>query len=263
MSNRIRKLNFALMTTLVLQAAALFSPSAATAQTSAFLKRPYYGRGPSGIGWTATFDHRSPNYTRNNMHLHYNGVELPSYRNPDGSANCPHGPTYCYDGHSGYDLPLAYQPVVASASGTVIYSSWDNPDHDVGYGLMVEIDHGNSHKTRYGHLSMVRYTPGTAVGNWQIGTSGNTGNSRGAHLHFEVLYYQSGWRTKDPYGWTGGYPDPWQQHTDGTTSEWLWLPYPQREQTPPTYSGDYLLDNDDAYYPNNFVLGCNAGHWSG
>jgi murein DD-endopeptidase MepM/ murein hydrolase activator NlpD len=56
-----------------------------------------------------------------------------------------------------------------------------------GYGNVVMIDHGNGYITLYGHLSQINVVPCQAVYAGQlIGLAGNTGNSFGAHLHFEV-----------------------------------------------------------------------------
>ncbi len=113
--------------------------------------------------------------------------------------------------HSGTDIgvPRGTQ-VFAGASGTVIraatvtsdpngpYNSWGYKDHSFsaangyGYGNHVMIDHGvdgNGRRlvTLYGHLSSVNVSVGQQVSQGQvIGYSGNTGNSYGAHLHFEV-----------------------------------------------------------------------------
>lgn len=76
-------------------------------------------------------------------------------------------------------------PVVSAASGTVIkaYSGgWGG-----GYGNHIMIDHGNGMMTVYGHLSSVDVSTGQSVSAGQvIGRVGNTGQSTGPHLHFEV-----------------------------------------------------------------------------
>lgn len=58
-----------------------------------------------------------------------------------------------------------------------------------GYGLMVEIDHGDAIITRYGHCARVMVKAGMQVLRGQIiATVGNSGLSTGPHLHYEILY---------------------------------------------------------------------------
>lgn len=80
-------------------------------------------------------------------------------------------------------------PVYASDNGVVVYSGWN----DWGYGNMIVIDHGNGWQTLYAHLSAVHMGCGAHVyqGNL-IGAFGNTGNSSGPHLHFELMHDQYG-----------------------------------------------------------------------
>jgi murein DD-endopeptidase MepM/ murein hydrolase activator NlpD len=76
-------------------------------------------------------------------------------------------------------------PVKAADGGTVIEAGWNN----TGFGNMILIDHGNGFVTRYGHLSKISVRVGSVVKQGQqIGLMGNTGNSTGPHLHFEVTY---------------------------------------------------------------------------
>ena len=113
--------------------------------------------------------------------------------------------------HSGTDIGVSRgTQVMAAASGKVVtaltvtndpngpYTSGGYKDHSFtaangyGYGNYIMIDHGvgsdgNRLYTLYGHLSSVAVSPGQTVSQGQIiGYSGNTGNSYGAHLHFEV-----------------------------------------------------------------------------
>lgn len=90
--------------------------------------------------------------------------------------------------HTGVDLsaPIG-TPVYAANSGVVIFNGWNS----WGYGTMVVLAHG-PFLTLYGHMS------GTTVGcgqivtvGQQIGMVGNTGNSSGPHLHFEIRYGQT------------------------------------------------------------------------
>jgi penicillin-binding protein A len=87
-------------------------------------------------------------------------------------------------GHPGIDLasPLG-SPVYAADTGLVLFAGWSG----LGYGNVILIDHGNGFQTLYGHLSQVSVYCGLRVEKGKlIGLSGNTGNSTGPHLHFEV-----------------------------------------------------------------------------
>jgi murein DD-endopeptidase MepM/ murein hydrolase activator NlpD len=90
-----------------------------------------------------------------------------------------------WSGHPGIDLATDFrQPIFASDSGTVIFSSWD----DTGYGNFIVIDHGNGFKTMYGHNEANLVGTGQTVAKGQqIAESGNTGNSTGNHLDFRIL----------------------------------------------------------------------------
>ncbi|MDX8031142.1 M23 family metallopeptidase [Lentzea sp. BCCO 10_0856] len=73
--------------------------------------------------------------------------------------------------------------VVASAAGKV--SRVENRGNE-GYGRWIEINHGGGWTTRYAHLSAQNVSVGQQVSQGaKIGKVGNTGNSDGAHLHFE------------------------------------------------------------------------------
>ncbi|HBC72227.1 MAG: Peptidase M23 family protein [Candidatus Amesbacteria bacterium GW2011_GWB1_47_19] len=88
--------------------------------------------------------------------------------------------------HQGIDIATAFgTPVVAADSGRVVVSGW--PDGS-GYGIRVEIDHGNGYITRYGHLSKTLVGTGQTVNRGdRIGLEGSTGRSTGPHLHFEIV----------------------------------------------------------------------------
>jgi len=85
--------------------------------------------------------------------------------------------------HEGMDIPAKTGlPIFAAEAGTVIYAGERG-----GYGLMVEIDHGDHFVTRYGHMSRIMTTKGATVIRGQtIGLVGSTGLSTGPHLHFET-----------------------------------------------------------------------------
>ncbi|MBB3059414.1 MULTISPECIES: M23 family metallopeptidase [Microbulbifer] len=72
--------------------------------------------------------------------------------------------------------------VVSVAAGVV---TWAEDRH--GYGKLVEINHGNGYKTRYGHNSDVKVKVGDVVKKGQvIALMGSSGRSTGPHVHFEV-----------------------------------------------------------------------------
>jgi murein DD-endopeptidase MepM/ murein hydrolase activator NlpD len=100
-----------------------------------------------------------------------------------------------WSGHLGIDIAAGEgAPVYAADSGVVTMSS---DGYNYGYGSVIQIDHGNGYSTLYAHLSLrgVQTCASVSAGQW-IGSAGNTGNSQGAHLHFEVRQ-------------NGGFINPW------------------------------------------------------
>jgi murein DD-endopeptidase MepM/ murein hydrolase activator NlpD len=85
--------------------------------------------------------------------------------------------------HKGMDFAMPIgSPVVATLGGVV-----SSIDAGADYGTSVVIDHGGGLQTVYGHLSQREVKVGDKVGTGQkIGKSGDTGNTTGPHLHFEV-----------------------------------------------------------------------------
>jgi hypothetical protein len=74
-------------------------------------------------------------------------------------------------------------PVVAAAPG-VVTTAYSTPKG--GYGLWVVVDHGNDESSLYAHLASVTVAVGQRVDQGtMVGTLGDSGNSRGSHLHFE------------------------------------------------------------------------------
>ncbi|MEZ5708224.1 MAG: M23 family metallopeptidase [Blastomonas sp.] len=85
--------------------------------------------------------------------------------------------------HKGLDMagPIG-TPIYATADGIVGRAQWVN-----GYGKYVEINHGGTIQTRYGHMSQILVEPNERVTRGQmIGLMGSTGRSTGSHLHYEV-----------------------------------------------------------------------------
>jgi murein DD-endopeptidase MepM/ murein hydrolase activator NlpD len=85
--------------------------------------------------------------------------------------------------HAGVDFAVPEgTPIRAADSGRVALMGWVG-----GYGNYTCIQHTASMSTCYGHQSRFATSNGASVSQGQvIGYSGNTGNSTGPHLHFEV-----------------------------------------------------------------------------
>ena len=96
---------------------------------------------------------------------------------------------------SGYDYNAAIHPgidiggaegnaIYSVDAGVVVYAGWSN----YGYGYLIVIDHGGGWQSAYAHLSGIGVFCGQGVSQGShIGQLGNTGNSSGAHLHFELV----------------------------------------------------------------------------
>ena len=97
--------------------------------------------------------------------------------------------------HEGIDIAVGTgTPVRSSAAGTVIYAGWLG-----GYGNLVVVDHGGGLSTAYAHNSSVASSLGQVVAAGEVvAYSGNTGNSSGPHVHFEVRVNGS---AADPLGY--------------------------------------------------------------
>lgn len=136
------------------------------------------------------------------------------------SVGCGSGGT-SYEDHPGYDYVASYgTPIYAAASGTVVSTMCKlrntGPSCSGMGGIGIVTPSGYVYQ--YFHLSYFAagMVPGATITEGQyIGNVGNTGlgcsGTNCAHLHFEVVYWndvQARYLTVDPYGWTGGYPDP-------------------------------------------------------
>ncbi|MGC9542379.1 M23 family metallopeptidase [Streptomyces sp. UG1] len=90
--------------------------------------------------------------------------------------------------HSGQDfaVPSGTQ-VVAAHGGTVVKAGGNGAGDGPAYGNAIVIKHGNGTYSQYAHLSRIDVKVGQVVKTGQnIAKSGNTGNSSGPHLHFEI-----------------------------------------------------------------------------
>lgn len=86
--------------------------------------------------------------------------------------------------HEGVDWGVATGTNVYASSGGQVISAGLNG----GYGYCVLIQHPDGRRTRYAHLSKITVSYGEYVEQGErIGLSGNTGNSTGPHLHFEMI----------------------------------------------------------------------------
>lgn len=94
--------------------------------------------------------------------------------------------------HNGIDLRAAIgTPVFAAEDGVVkllhVWNGIRTTGNTNSYGNMIKMKHGRCMETLYAHLSKIEASLNQQVVKGQrIGLSGNTGNSFGAHLHFEV-----------------------------------------------------------------------------
>lgn len=99
-----------------------------------------------------------------------------------------------WKGHSGTDIGAPYgTPVYASSSGTLTIG-YNGCTHNYAgqcgcgytYGNFVYIDDDYGMRVYYAHLTSITASAGRVEQGQQIGTVGSTGNSTGAHLHFEM-----------------------------------------------------------------------------
>ena len=88
--------------------------------------------------------------------------------------------------HLGVDVPKPQgTPIFAVKEGKVIQVKTNLRS---SYGIYVTLDHGNGVRTRYAHMSKELVKEGQTVKQGEvIGLVGSTGNSTGAHLHFELI----------------------------------------------------------------------------
>lgn len=85
--------------------------------------------------------------------------------------------------HNGFDIagPIGTD-IMAVAGGVVVFSGENG-----GFGLFIEINHGNGYTTRYAHCDKLKVKVGDVVTRGQlIAKMGNTGRSTGPHLHLEI-----------------------------------------------------------------------------
>jgi murein DD-endopeptidase MepM/ murein hydrolase activator NlpD len=102
---------------------------------------------------------------------------------PFGWRRSPFGTRWRF--HSGLDIARNRgAPVLAAADGVVRSSGWDG-----GFGYAIALDHGLGVSTVYAHCHRLLVEEGArVVAGQRIALMGNTGQSTGPHLHFEVHF---------------------------------------------------------------------------
>ncbi len=175
--------------------------------------------------------------------------------------------------HTGIDITAKRgTPVIAAAPGKVIWVGYGlyygryNEEDPYGLAVTIEHDFGYGDKklmTVYGHMDRIDVEKDQRVeAGTQLGIVGNTGNTTGPHLHFEVrVETNSYFRTRNPelwlsppQGWgvlVGQIKDSTHQYVNlkevyirnkETNQSWMVL----------TYATNNI--NRDEYYKENFVL---------
>lgn len=97
--------------------------------------------------------------------------------------------------HTGIDFPVSYGTTVMAATDGTVRTQWNS-----AYGNMLILTAKDGTETWYCHLSHYRVPSGTTVkAGDPIANSGNSGNSTGPHLHFEVR--PAGGSAIDPLPW--------------------------------------------------------------
>ena len=97
--------------------------------------------------------------------------------------------------HTGIDFPVSYGTTVMAATDGTVRTQWNS-----AYGNMIVLTAKDGTETWYCHLSTYRVASGAVVkAGDPIAYSGNSGNSTGPHLHFEVR--PGGGSAIDPLPW--------------------------------------------------------------
>jgi murein DD-endopeptidase MepM/ murein hydrolase activator NlpD len=125
---------------------------------------------------------RAIQVTSNQAHIPAMWAHMGKINNEFGFRRNPFGGR-TYEFHGGMDIDGERgEQVIAPANGVVTEAGWKG-----GYGNMVEVDHGNGLKTRYGHLSKIDVQIGDSITRGQVmAFIGSTGRSTGPHLHYEL-----------------------------------------------------------------------------
>jgi murein DD-endopeptidase MepM/ murein hydrolase activator NlpD len=211
---------------------AVVDPAPATPQPTptptaeSFLQPPFAGR----YRVTSYFDHQFPTYEWDDTIVIFDGQQAsaidgildraPTFR---GGYFLPEAFWYIYyDGHNAFDYGTgAGTTILAAAAGEVVFAG-SVPSGCATPLQFVRIRHENGYFTSYLHLEGICVREGEWVETGDpLGISGNSGCSRGPHLHFAV---QRDDKYTDPYGWQPvDEPDPLIAYS-GDQATWLWGP---------------------------------------
>ncbi|WP_447037908.1 M23 family metallopeptidase [Streptomyces sp. DSM 118878] len=96
--------------------------------------------------------------------------------------------------HSGIDFPVSYGTEILAATDGTVSTKWNS-----AYGNMAIVTAKDGTETWYCHLSTHKISSGSVKAGEVIAFSGNSGNSTGPHLHFEVR--PGGGSAIDPLPW--------------------------------------------------------------
>ncbi len=145
---------------------------------------------PLGVGMQLVIPNGTKPYVAQQVFAYSGGGTPVTAKIGSGAFDWPTSGTInqqFWSGHPAVDIGAWTGAPVGAADGgyvAVATGGWNG-----GYGNHVIIDHGNGFVTLYAHLNSIYVKPGeNVVRGEQIGSVGNTGNSTGPHLHFEIRY---------------------------------------------------------------------------
>lgn len=177
--------------------------------------------------------------------------------------------------HTGIDIGASKgTPIMAAAAGTVVWADWGlfsgSPNENDPYGKAVAIKHdfgwdGKRLYTVYAHMDRIDVSAGQVVqAGDQLGLVGETGNTTGPHLHFEVrVKSNSFFSTLNPELWLAP-PQGWgvlvgalkntngsiltaQEvvvHSVATGRKWIVRSYGPNVANPDPYYGENMVLSD-------------------
>lgn len=100
--------------------------------------------------------------------------------------------------HTGVDFACPEGTEVYAVANGKVLEAKNGVTWGGSYGNAIIVNHGEGHRAVYAHLSKILVKPDEKVVEGQlIGYSGNTGNSSGPHLHFEVRVTPFKYANKD------------------------------------------------------------------